>query len=61
MRGIMMAISLGIIAASVVSLIFVAKITEIGGHKYDWEYFCPLMMLAFGIWRLLANSKRDGG
>lgn len=57
----MMGVSLGIIAFSVISLIFVAKITEIGGHGYDWEYAVPIIGLAFGIWRLLANSKQKAG
>jgi hypothetical protein len=41
--------SLSIIGVSIVALIFVAKITEIGGAAYNWEYIPPGILLVFGI------------
>lgn len=46
------------IACSVVALIFVAKITEIGGAGYRWEYIPPLIMLAFGVWRIMVYARK---
>jgi hypothetical protein len=59
MKNLMIAVSLGIVCISVVSLIFVAKITEIGGAQYDWEYFFPVMMLIYGLWRLLVYARKS--
>lgn len=42
-------LSLIIIVCAVISLIFVAKITQIGGPGYSWEYIPPIVMLIFGL------------
>ena len=42
-------VSLGTIGLAILSLSFVAKITEIGGDSYNWEYFPPIILLVLGI------------
>jgi hypothetical protein len=42
-------LSLATIGFSVVALIFVAQIVEIGGPAYAWEYIPPTVMLILGV------------
>lgn len=47
-----------------VSLFFVAKIVGLGGHRYEWEYIIPaILMLAgivsFGTWTYWISRSRN--
>lgn len=48
-------VAIAMIVLSAMSLVFVGRIVALGGTRYVWEYWPPVVTFVYGVWRLLKS------